>query len=214
MSTNDLDGGGGSGGGDFDGSDGSTTTIVIPASTIRRIAKNVVLGLVPGWILAWEAFQSLPSFKAWLREFVFRTITVWVVENVIEPIVGAFVGLGALIIEAILTTAFGADQEVGGSPGLADGVLFVATRLAGTTAPVTSEILEVVVSFNEAVAAVAASAGIAAAPAVAALVVGEFVVVFYVAWSIIQIIDFPFVDVDDFLKRVTEPLQALFRRLR
>lgn len=216
MSSNELEGGG-SGGGDYgdDGSSGGARTIVLqlPREQIRRIAKGVVFGLVPGWIIAAEAFQSWPSFTAWLREFVIQTVVGWVVNEFVRPLVRFVLEAFALVIETIRFVAFGSDGVIGGSPGVADFVVWLADVFVAVTAPLATVVIDTVKAFNGMLADLAAAGGLPAPIVVSALVAAELLAVAYLAWTILSVIDLPLVDVDNALAALLLPFKKLLRRL-
>jgi len=197
-------GGGGSSGGDSGGDSGGTT---IPVGAIRRIAEGVVISIVPGW-----ALLSREGFLEWIRGYVLVWINEWVLNNIIGPIVDAVLGVGALIVETVLLVAFGTDRIIGGAPGLADGLLWVVTQLGGSAISISSQLIGVVATFNDAIAGAAAGAGLAAPIVVTALWMAELAVVGFVVWSIIRVIDLPFIDIDALILRVTFPFRWLLRR--
>lgn len=192
-------------------SGGETTVILdLPAGQIQRIAKAVVVALVPGWVFA---FQTWTQFRDFLEDFIIQVVVRWFVESFVLPVVNAVLGVGALVIETIQLIAFGPDRVLGGSPGLVDAVVWLANAFVAATAGPTNQITDIVLQVNEAIASVAAEAGLFA-PIVVTLMWGALLAVaFYVAWSIIRIIDVPFVDIDAIILRVLKPFRFVLRRL-
>jgi hypothetical protein len=208
LSSNNLDDGG-TGDGDpgslDDGGDGGGGGW----SKLEKAVLSVLTATVP-WVFA---FQSFEDFQSWLGDFVLKSINFWVVDNVIRPIVQAVLGIGGTIIESVLVIAFGTDQAIGGRPGLADFALVIATTVVGAVAPAAAALLGVIDSFNQSIADIAASAGLLAPPIVAGLWVAEGAVVAYVAWTVIRVVNLPFVDLDAIIERAFFPVRWLARRV-
>lgn len=206
MSTNDIEGGG-SGGGDFGGTDGSGGS---DAGRLQAIAEAVVLAIVPGWVIA---FRTWDQFTAFLEAFVIETVNKWIVNSFVRPIVDAVLAVFSLVIDTMLLIAFGSDLRLGGSPGIADLAIWVAEAFVDATQGPTNELVGVIESVNVAIEGVAANAGLAAPIIVAAAWLALLSVVGYIAWSVIRIIDIPFVDLDAIILRVSWPFRFVLRRL-
>lgn len=187
-------------------SGGTKATILIPESQIKKIAAAVVTSIVPLWVFSIDRIGDL-------RELIFQTINIWVLDNIFRPIIQAVLGIGGTIIEAVLVIAFGTDQAIGGRPGLADFALVIATTIVGAVAPAGAALIGVIDSFNQSIADIAASAGLLAPPIVAGLWVAEGAVVAYVAWTLIRTINLPFVDLDAIIERAFFPVRWLARRV-
>lgn len=207
MSTNDFEGGGS---GNYDGG-ASSETASDGDSRLRRIVRAAVIAIVPTWVLA---FQTWEQFTAFLEAFIIETVVKWIVANFVRPLVNAVLGIGGLIVDTILLVAFGTDRVLGGPPGLVDLVVWLAESFVAATSGPTDQIVTVITDFNASIAATAADAGLAA-PFVVTLMWGaELAVTGYIVWSIVRVIDFPLVDVDDFIIRVTKPFRVVLRRFR
>lgn len=167
--------------------------------------------------LAWFYTQDITgpgALREWIAEVALQTITAWFVDNFISPIVGAFLFVGETIIDVVLITAFGQDQAIGGSAyGLADIWLGIVPLLERSGESFGS-ILGVIEEFNATLAELAATGGLAAPTIVTALYLLEVGAVVWVLWSLIRVIDVPFISLNGLVQVLTAPLQFVIRRLR
>jgi hypothetical protein len=204
LSTNDPDSGGDGGG---------SLTINLPANLIRRIQAGAIAGLLPG-VTGAMILKDKVNVVAEFQKFIIEVVNDWLIASFVEPIVGAVLGLGELIIETIFLVAFGFDRTPGGAPGILDAVVWVAESFVGATAGPTSEIVGVITSFNAAIASTAAGAGLAA-PIVVGLLWGlEIAVVVFTLITILRTLNLPLIDVDDLLDQLLSPIKFLARKLQ
>jgi len=204
LSTNDPDSGGDGGG---------SLTINLPANLIRRIQAGAIAGLLPG-VTGAMILKDKVNVVAEFQKFIIEVVKDWLIASFVEPIVGAVLGLGELIIETIFLVAFGFDRTPGGAPGILDAVVWVAESFVAATAGPTSEIVGVITSFNAAIASTAAGAGLAA-PIVVGLLWGlEIAAVVFTLTTILRTLNLPLIDVDDLLEQLFSPIKFLARKLR
>lgn len=167
--------------------------------------------------LAWFLSEDITgpnALRQWVAEVALEATVAWFVENFVRPIVGAFLFVGETIINVVLIAAFGQDRSIGGPAyGLADIWLGVIPLLDETGSAFGS-LLDVVDEFNAALAELAATGGLAAPTIVTLLYVAELATVGFVLWSLVRIIDFPFISLDGLIQTATAPVQFAIRRLR
>jgi len=143
-----------------------------------------------------------------------RIIIAWVLDSIVDPIVGAFVYVGEAIIGTVLILAFGQDQTVGGENyGLAD-IWLGAAGLIAESGGAFESVLGVIEEFNQTLADLAATGGPAAPTIVSALYLLEVGGVAWVLWSIIRVIDIPLISLNGAVQVLTAPVQGILRRLR
>lgn len=171
---------------------------------IQAIVLGVLRGIFP------EEFLRDP------RTYIIGTTVGYLVDTFIYPFFGALATAGTAMITAVLVVFLGSDLSLGatGSLGLADIPLYVTASLIGAGGPVGADLLGFVFQFNAAIAQVAADAGLAA-PAIVTLLYGaEALVVIYLLWSLIQVIDVPIIEVSGVVRVVLLPVRKLIGVIR
>jgi hypothetical protein len=143
-----------------------------------------------------------------------QIIAQWILDNVIDPIVGGVLFTVRSIISAILTAALGQDQAIGppnfGAADIWLGIIPLLTEVGGWF----DSVLGFIEEFNQALAELAATGGLAAPTIVTALYLLEVVGVVWVLWSINLVIYVPFISLNGLVQVLTAPVQGLLRRLR
>ncbi|MFC7077870.1 hypothetical protein [Haloarcula halophila] len=169
---------------------------------------------VPDWVYRYGG--RIRSFFRDPKAAVLGFVVTYVVDEFVTPIFNGVLATGAVLIDTVLLIAFGEDRVVGatGQLGIVDLPIWAATTLVNAFEGPAASILAVIQSYNITVGQVAAQAGIAA-PAVAFVLYTVPIALFlFGAWTIIQAIDIPFVELSGLVRIVMAPINALRNFIR
>jgi hypothetical protein len=193
-----------------DPNSGETLAVIIPedkvpAGIVERAAAKAIAWLLPG-VTAAAVLADKVDVASAFQEFIFQTINIWVLDNIFRPIIQAVLWIGGAFIDGMLLIAFGPDTAIGGpSYGVADGAVWIADESVSLVVPIGASLVGVIDTFNQALAEIAASAGIAAPVVVGGLWIAEGAVVSFFVWKAISVVDFPVIDLDNLIRAVTFP---------
>lgn len=186
----------------------------VPAGVVERTAARVIAFLLPGVTAAAVLADKVDVVRVF-QDFIFQTINIWVLENIFRPIIQAVLGIGDAILNGVLVIAFGPDTAIGGqSYGVADGAVWIAEESVSLVVPIGASLVGVIDTFNQSLAEIAASAGLAAPVVVAVLWIAESAAVSYVVWNVISVVDVPVIDLDDLILAATTPFQWVVNQFR
>jgi len=182
----------------------------VPAGLVERTAAKAIAWLLPG-VTAAAVLADKVDVASAFQKFIFQTINIWVLDNIFRPIIQAVLWIGGAFIDGMLLIAFGPDTTPGGqSYGVADGAVWIAEETISLAVPIGASFVGVIDTFNQALASIAASAGLAAPVVVAGLWIAEGAVVSFFVWNAISVLDVPVIDLDNLIRALTFPPRWFF----
>ena len=170
--------------------------VVITAGALRRIVRNAATGAVKA--LVPKVVRDLGGQgRALLNnpvKFVLTTVILWFLNAFVYPVFNAVLAAGRAIINAITTALF----------TIANIANLTSSTIIGGLAVVPSQVFGYIESFNQALAMLAASAGLGAPVIVTALYIIEVAVALYLVWAVIEALQ-----LGPYLEIVAKPLRGV-----
>lgn len=157
----------------------------------------------------------LPTSEEGLEDLVLGWVVAWFVNQFVNPVINAFLDLFTIIIDAVILVFLGGDGELSASGlwGLADLPLVFASVVADAGAVPVTVGLDIISDVNGMVVGIAESAGIVGLPIATALWVGWTLLVTWVLWRIVEMVDIPVIQLGVTLKTLFAPVTAVWRWL-
>lgn len=219
--TDGLDETGSDGGGT--GSDGGGSIIswsavkgVLPGLRDFLKAFPLIGSATVALLLGEEGQPDDPGLLTDPIAFIVDVIEDWIIDSLITPLLDFVVNLFASVADSLLYVAFGTDRTFGVYThiGVVDVPMYIMSLIIGAYDPAGSAVLGVMGDVNQAIASVAAEAGIAAPVILPLLWLAWVGLVVYVAWTLISALDIPLVRLVPLINRLLAPVRGFFRRFR
>lgn len=181
---------------------------------INRAVDSAIRNRIPDWIYN-VGGRGVKLLKNPVT-FILTVVIGYVVNTFIRPTFQAVVSAGAVIARIPLLVFLGGDLRWGptGSIGLADAPWWAAVQLSAVAGVPVAAVFRTVQRFNESIAAMVATAGLAGFPIAAGLAVVEVGVVIYLLWATIQVIDIPVVELSGIVRVILAPIRLVVSFVR